>query len=85
MGKGAAAPLMALDDSVVAMHAALARKQPCTVRCALCAVHRAPCAVRDVEGPKGRRMWPSGKHVPQTRESPEDSLPQWAKGEDAPV
>ncbi|KAL1761840.1 copper amine oxidase [Schizophyllum commune] len=36
--------------------------------------------VRDVEGPKGSRMWPSGKYVPQTRTTPEDSLEKWSKG-----
>ncbi|KAL1742027.1 copper amine oxidase [Schizophyllum fasciatum] len=36
--------------------------------------------VRDVEGPKGSRMWPSGKYVPQTRTTPEDSLETWSKG-----
>ncbi|EIW52569.1 peroxisomal copper amine oxidase [Trametes versicolor FP-101664 SS1] len=69
MGKGAAAPLMALEGSVVAKRAAFARKQL--------------WVVRDVEGPKGGRMWPSGKYVPQTRESPEDSLPYWAKGDES--
>ncbi|KAK0500956.1 copper amine oxidase [Armillaria luteobubalina] len=36
---------------------------------------------RDVEGAKGSRMWPAGKYVPQTRESPADSIGAWVKGE----
>ncbi|TRM66237.1 copper amine oxidase [Schizophyllum amplum] len=36
--------------------------------------------VRDVEGPKGSRMWPSGKYVPQSRTTPEDSLEKWSTG-----
>lgn len=36
---------------------------------------------RDVEGAKGSRMWPAGKYVPQTRESPTDSIGAWVKGE----
>ncbi|KAI0755527.1 peroxisomal copper amine oxidase [Fomes fomentarius] len=66
MGKGAATPLMALPESIVAKRAPFATK-PLWV-------------VRDVEGPKGGRVWPSGKYVPQTREAPEDSLANWAKG-----
>ncbi|CCM06334.1 uncharacterized protein FIBRA_08587 [Fibroporia radiculosa] len=38
--------------------------------------------VKDVETPLGGRMWPSGKYVPQTRETPKDSLPVWCQGED---
>ncbi|KAJ8457368.1 hypothetical protein ONZ51_g11577 [Trametes cubensis] len=68
MGKGATAPLMALDGSIVAKRAPFARK-PLWV-------------VKDVEGPKGGRMWPSGKYVPQTRDTPADALPNWAKGDD---
>ena len=69
MGKGAQAPLMALPDSVVAKRASFATK-PVWV-------------VKDVEGPKGGRMWPSGKYVPQTRDTPEDSLPNWVKGNES--
>ncbi|SJL13514.1 related to peroxisomal amine oxidase (copper-containing) [Armillaria ostoyae] len=36
---------------------------------------------RDVEDAKGSRMWPAGKYVPQTRESPTDSIGAWVKGE----
>lgn len=69
MGKGAATPLMALPESIVAKRAPFATK-PLWV-------------VKDVEGPKGGRVWPSGKYVPQTREAPEDSLSNWAKGSDS--
>ncbi|KAH9895668.1 copper amine oxidase [Cubamyces lactineus] len=69
MSKGAAAPLMALDGSIVAKRAPFARK-PLWV-------------VKDVEGPKGGRMWPSGKYVPQTRDTPADALPNWAQGDDS--
>ncbi|RPD53949.1 peroxisomal copper amine oxidase [Lentinus tigrinus ALCF2SS1-7] len=68
MGKGAATPMMALPDSVVAKRAQFATK-PLWV-------------VKDVEGPKGGRMWPSGKYVPQTRDVPSDSIANWAKGDD---
>ncbi|PIL34657.1 hypothetical protein GSI_03437 [Ganoderma sinense ZZ0214-1] len=71
MGKGSLAPLMALPDSAVAKRAAFATK-PLWV-------------VRDVEGPKGGRVWPSGKYVPQTRDTPEDALPNWARGDDSLV
>ncbi|KAJ3782694.1 copper amine oxidase [Lentinula aff. detonsa] len=37
--------------------------------------------VKDVEGPKGGRMWPAGKYVPQTRAQPEDSVGSWVAGE----
>ena len=69
MGKGAAAPLMARPDSIVARRAPWAAK-PIWV-------------VRDVEDAKGGRMWPSGKYVPQTRASPEDSMAAWAAGEES--
>ncbi|KAF9072114.1 peroxisomal copper amine oxidase [Rhodocollybia butyracea] len=36
--------------------------------------------VKDVEGPKGGRMWPAGKYVPQTREQQEDSVESWVEG-----
>ncbi|KAI0738234.1 peroxisomal copper amine oxidase [Daedaleopsis nitida] len=66
MSKGAMAPMMALPDSVVAKRAPFATK-PLWV-------------VKDVEGPKGGRVWPSGKYVPQTRDSPADSIAHWVKG-----
>ncbi|KAK0481341.1 copper amine oxidase [Armillaria novae-zelandiae] len=44
-------------------------------------VHYPVWVCRDVEGVKGSRMWPAGKYVPQTRESPADSIGAWVKGE----
>lgn len=35
---------------------------------------------KDVEGEKGSRMWPSGKYVPQTRDTPKDSISSWVEG-----
>jgi len=35
---------------------------------------------REVEGPKGGRMWPAGKYVPQTRDEPDDSVGKWVQG-----
>lgn len=66
--KGAATKLMGREDGVVAVRAPFAKK-PLWV-------------VKDVETPKGGRMWPSGKYVPQTREAPEDSLEKWVQGDD---
>jgi primary-amine oxidase len=37
---------------------------------------------KDVEGPKGGRLWPAGKYVPQTKQAPEDSIGEWVKGEE---
>jgi primary-amine oxidase len=39
--------------------------------------------IRDKEGEKGGRMWPSGKYVPQTRTEPEDSVGRWVKCEES--
>jgi len=61
--KGAALRLMAREDSWASRRAAFATK--------------ALWVIRDVEGPKGGRLWPSGKYVPQTRGEPEDSVSQW--------
>ncbi|KIL00836.1 hypothetical protein PAXRUDRAFT_128981 [Paxillus rubicundulus Ve08.2h10] len=58
-------PLLSKPDSWVARRASFA--------------HKALWVVKDVEGPKGGRMWPSGKYVPQTREEPEDSVGKWVK------
>lgn len=63
--KGGALPLLAKSDSWVARRASFA--------------HKALWVVKDVEGPKGGRVWPSGKYVPQTREEPEDSVGRWVK------
>ena len=38
---------------------------------------KAVWVVKDVEGPKGGRLWPSGKYVPQTRGEPEESVSKW--------
>ncbi|KAI0668175.1 peroxisomal copper amine oxidase [Trametes maxima] len=69
MGKGATAPMMALADSAVAKRAPFAKKEL--------------WVVKDVEGPNGSRMWPSGKYVPQTRDTPPDALPNWAAGDES--
>ncbi|EPQ53081.1 hypothetical protein GLOTRDRAFT_122375 [Gloeophyllum trabeum ATCC 11539] len=67
--KGGATTLLARDDSWVATRAAFARK-PLWV-------------VKDVEGPKGNRMWPAGKYVPGTREEPAESLGKWVQSEES--
>ncbi|KAI6164518.1 copper amine oxidase [Pisolithus thermaeus] len=41
--------------------------------------HKQLWVVRDEEGPKGSRIFPSGRYVPQTREEPEDSVGKWVK------
>ncbi|TFK51348.1 hypothetical protein OE88DRAFT_1630070 [Heliocybe sulcata] len=66
--KGGITTLLARDGSWVAKRAAFAKK-PLWV-------------VKDVEGPKGNRMWPAGKYVPGTREEPEESVGKWVKGDD---
>ncbi|KAJ6491696.1 copper amine oxidase [Mycena vitilis] len=65
--KGAAVQLMAQHDGWVGRRATFAKK--------------AVWVCRDVETPKGGRMWPAGKYVPQTRDAPEDSIGNWVKGE----
>ncbi|KAL0951982.1 hypothetical protein HGRIS_008635 [Hohenbuehelia grisea] len=65
--KGGATPMMSRHDSWAARRAAFLKN--------------ALWVLRDEEGPKGSRMWPSGKYVPQTRDEPADSVGQWAKGE----
>ncbi|KAG6887953.1 hypothetical protein C0992_010056 [Termitomyces sp. T32_za158] len=64
--KGGATPVMAHHDSWAAKRAAF--------------VTNALWVCRDVEGPKGSRMWPAGKYVPQTRVEPEDSVGKWVEG-----
>lgn len=64
--KGGVTPMMARPDGW-AMRRAGFTKYPFWV-------------CRDVEGPKGGRMWPVGKYVPQTREAPEDSIAKWVEG-----
>ncbi|KAI6014122.1 copper amine oxidase [Pisolithus microcarpus] len=63
MMKGGAVPLLAKKDSWVARRASFAHKQL--------------WVVRDEEGPKGSRLYPSGRYVPQTREEPKDSVGRW--------
>lgn len=65
MTKGSLLPLLSKSDSWIARRASFA--------------HKALWVVRDDEGPKGGRMWPSGKYVPQTREEPEDSVGRWVR------
>ncbi|KAJ7572011.1 copper amine oxidase [Mycena floridula] len=64
--KGGITPVMARSDGW-AMKRASFTKYPLWV-------------CRDEEGDKGGRMWPSGKYVPQTRESPDDSVSKWVEG-----
>ncbi|KAJ7188863.1 copper amine oxidase [Mycena filopes] len=63
--KGAAVQLLARHDGWVGRRAAFAQS--------------ALWVCPDVEGAKGGRMWPAGKYVPQTRDSPEDSIGNWVK------
>ncbi|KAK0479787.1 copper amine oxidase [Armillaria novae-zelandiae] len=65
--KGGVTPMMAREDGW-----ALRRAQFVNYPVWVC---------RDVEGVKGSRMWPAGKYVPQTRESPADSIGAWVKAE----
>ncbi|TFY63045.1 hypothetical protein EVJ58_g3471 [Rhodofomes roseus] len=67
--RGAAVPLKTRDEGVVATRAPFAKK-PLWV-------------VKDVETEKGGRMWPSGKYMPQTRETPKDSIAGWVQGDDS--
>ncbi|PCH34866.1 hypothetical protein WOLCODRAFT_27512 [Wolfiporia cocos MD-104 SS10] len=67
--RGAAVPLFTRPDGLVARRAPFATR-PLWV-------------VRDVETDKGGRMWPAGKYVPQTRETPADSLAAWAQGDES--
>lgn len=65
--KSAAVQLMTAQDGWVA------RRGPFT--------KNALWVCRDVEGPKGGRMWPAGKYVPQTKDAPQDSISEWIRGE----
>ncbi|KAK0183832.1 copper amine oxidase [Armillaria mellea] len=38
-------------------------------------------ACRDVEDEQGSKMWPAGKFMSKTRESPADAIDSWVKGE----
>ncbi|KAK7057681.1 amine oxidase [Favolaschia claudopus] len=42
--------------------------------------HKAMWVCRDVEDAKGGRMWPAGKYVAQTRDTPPDSISKWVEG-----
>ena len=63
--KGGVLPLLSKGDSWIARRASFA--------------HKALWVVKDEEGPRGGRMWPSGKYVPQTREEPKDSVGRWVR------
>lgn len=65
MMKGGLLPLLSKSDSWIARRASFA--------------HKPLWVVKDVEGAKGGRMWPSGKYVPQTREEPKDSVGRWVR------
>ncbi|KAJ6631458.1 copper amine oxidase [Mycena sp. CBHHK59/15] len=65
--RGGALPLMTQPDGWVGRRATFAKN--------------ALWVCRDIEGAKGGRMWPAGKYVPQTRDSPEDSIGEWVKGQ----
>ncbi|KAF8633538.1 hypothetical protein AX15_001342 [Amanita polypyramis BW_CC] len=69
MTKSGAVPLIPRPDSYIAKRATFATKSL--------------WVCRDIEGDGVGtiRMWPAGKYVPQTRESPEDSVWNWVKGE----
>ena len=64
--KGGATPIMARPDSWI-----IRRAEFLTDTLWVC---------RDVEGPKGGRMWPAGKYVPQTKVEPKDSVGNWVQG-----
>lgn len=68
MQKGTVTPMMARPDSWVVKRAGFTNK--------------ALWVVKDKEGPKGSRIWPSGKYVPGTRIVPTDSIAHWAQGDD---
>lgn len=63
--KGGAVPLLAKQDSWIAQRASFAHKQL--------------WVVKDEEGPRGSRLFPSGKYVSQTRAEPKDSVGKWVK------
>lgn len=65
MSKGTMIPVFARPDSWVVKRAAFLEKDL--------------WVVKDKEGPKGSRIWPSGKYVPGTRIAPEDSITGWVK------
>jgi primary-amine oxidase len=66
--KGAMAPMMMQHDSWAAKRATF--------------LNQALWVCRDVEGHDSgsERIWPSGKYVPQSRTTPNDSIGQWVLG-----
>lgn len=66
--KGGVTPMMARKDGWAGKRAAF--------------VKNSVWVCKDVEGPKGSRMWPSGKYVPGTRDEPEDSVGKWVEGKE---
>ncbi|KZT01994.1 peroxisomal copper amine oxidase [Laetiporus sulphureus 93-53] len=66
--RGAAVPMMARPDGWVGKRAPFA--------------HKPLWVVKDVEDERGSRMWPCGKYVPQTRDTPADSIANWVKGDE---
>ncbi len=69
MSKGTMTPVFARPDSWIVQRAGFTKK--------------ALWVVKDKEGPKGSRVWPSGKYVPGTRVAPDESIVGWVeKGED---
>ncbi|KDQ52495.1 hypothetical protein JAAARDRAFT_198143 [Jaapia argillacea MUCL 33604] len=64
--KGGAVPMLAKNNSWIGKRAGFTKK--------------ALWVVKDVEDDKGSRMWPSGKYVPGTRDTPNDSVEKWAEG-----
>ncbi|CAL1702502.1 unnamed protein product [Somion occarium] len=70
--KGGICRMLAKDDSWVAKRAGFTKK-PLWV-------------VKDKEGPKGSRLYPSGKYVPGTRgEETEDFITSWVQGDESLV
>jgi len=67
--KGGICKMMAKDDSWVVKRAGFTKSDL--------------WVVKDVEGPTGSRVWPSGKFVPGTRGEPQDDfITSWVQGED---
>lgn len=66
--KGAVAPMMMQPDSWAAKRGSF--------------LDNTLWVCRDVEGNNSgsERIWPSGKYVPQSRTTPEDSIGQWVRG-----
>ncbi|RXW16056.1 hypothetical protein EST38_g9798 [Candolleomyces aberdarensis] len=68
--KGAAAPMMAREDSWAAKRSSF--------------LSNTLWVCKDIEGTKSgsQRIWPSGKYVPMTREEPKDSIGKWVEGKE---